>query len=232
MKSILWAAGLLAIAGAAAPAMAQVGSEARSQTSPYAADAFGFGPTAGTLGVGVEGSWRPGPYLGLRLDASALPFDYNRTISGIPYKFSADLRSGGPVLDFYPFGGGFRLWGGVRVNGNKADVTSTPSSSIRVGSNTYTPAEVGTLSGKIEYNHIAPTAGIGYAGRVARWLELGIDAGVLYQGKPRVSLAASGSLASSPTLQADIDQARRSIQSKIKASEWWPVLMVSALFHF
>ncbi len=221
MKSILWAAGLLAMAGAAA-------SPVRAQTS----DAFGFGPTASTLGVGVEGSWRPGPDLGLRLDASALPFDYNRTISGIPYKFSADLRSGGPVLDFYPFGGGFRLWGGVRINGNQADVTSTPSASIRVGSNTYTPAEVGTLSGKVAYNRIAPAAGIGYAGDVTQWLELGIDVGVLYQGKPRVTLAASGSLASSPMLQADLDQARRSIQSEINASEWWPVVMVSALFHF
>jgi hypothetical protein len=217
---------------AAALAVALLASAARAQTSPFAADAFGLGPTAGTLGVGVEGSWRPGAYLGLRLDASALPFDYSRSISGIPYKFSANLRSGGPVLDVYPFGGGFRLWGGVRVDGNKADITSTPASSIRIGSNTYTPAEVGTLSGKIEYNHIAPAAGIGYAGRVTYWLELGIDAGVLYQGKPRVSLAASGSFASNPMLQADIDQARRSIQSKINASEWWPVLMVSALFHF
>jgi hypothetical protein len=200
---------------------------ARAQTAP-----FGIGPTVSTLGVGLEGSYRAGPFLGFRLDASALSFDANRTIDGIPYKFSADLRSGGPVLDFYPFGGGFRLSGGVRINGNKADVTATPASSIRVGNNTYSPAQIGTLSGNVDYNRVAPYVGLGYGGRVTSWLELGVDAGVLYQGKPRVSLAASGALAGDPTLQADLDRERASIRSKIDWTAWYPVLMLSALFRF
>jgi hypothetical protein len=208
-------------------AMALLAAAAQAQTAP-----FGIGPTVSTLGVGLEGSFRAGPYLGFRLDASALSFDYNRTISGIPYKFSTDLRSGGPVLDFYPFGGGFRLSGGARINGNKADVTSTPASSIRVGSNTYTPAQIGTLSGNVDYNRVAPYVGLGYGGRVTSWLELGVDAGVLYQGKPRVSLGASGAFANNPALQADLDQARASIKSKIDWTAWYPVLMLSALFRF
>ena len=220
MRIVVVAAVTMAVAAAMA-------ATARAQTAP-----FGVGPTIGTLGAGLEGSLRVGPNLGLRLDGSALDFGANRTISGVPYKFDAKLRSGGPVLDVYPFGGGFRLSGGVRIDGNRADVTSTPSSNIQVGSNTYTPAELGTLSGSVKYNRVAPYVGLGYGGRVASWLELGFDAGVLYQGKPKVSLGATGAFANDPTLQADLAQQRAAIQSKINWTEWYPVLMLSALFRF
>jgi hypothetical protein len=211
----------------AAVAMALPASAAWAQTAP-----FGVGPTIGTLGAGLEGSLRVGPFLGVRLDGSVLSFDANRTISGVPYKFDAKLRSGGPTLDFYPFGGGFRLSGGVRIDGNKADVTSTPTSSIQIGSNIYTPAELGTLSGDVKYNRVAPYVGLGYGGRVTSWLELGFDAGVLYQGRPKVSLGASGAFANNPMLEADLDQQRAAIRSKINWTQWYPVLMLSALFRF
>jgi hypothetical protein len=39
---------------------------------------FGVGPTIGTLGAGLEGSYRAGPYLGFRLDGSALSFAHGQ----------------------------------------------------------------------------------------------------------------------------------------------------------
>src|SRR5579864_1886467 len=96
-----------------------------------------LGPTISTLGAGAEAGFRAGPYIGLRLDANILSFDYNRTIDGIPYKFGVNLRSGGPLIDVYPFAGGFHLTGGVRINGNGADVNATPASSVRIGNDTF-----------------------------------------------------------------------------------------------
>jgi hypothetical protein len=109
---------------------------------------------------------------------------------------------------------------------------STPTGNLTVGSNTYTPAQLGTLSGSVDYNRVAPYVGLGYGGHVVSWLELGIDAGVLYQGKPRVSLAASGAFAGNPQLQADLDQERAAIRSKIDWTAWYPALTIWALFHF
>ena len=131
-------------------AMVAAVSTAGAQTAP-----FRLGPTIGTLGAGLEGSVRVGPYLGLRVDGSALSFDAHRTISGVPYKFDAKLRSGGPVLDYYPFRAGFRVSAGARIDGNKADVTSTPTGNLQIGSNVYTPGELGTLSGSVTYNRVA-----------------------------------------------------------------------------
>lgn len=214
----------------ASPVLAPGGAAAQEVGESPAG--FTLGPTIGTLGAGAEAGYRAGDYLGFRLDASALSFDYNRTISGIPYKFGVNLRSGGPLLDIYPFGGGFHLSGGARVNGNGANVTAMPSSSVRIGGNTFTPAQLGTLTGTLKYNRFAPYLGIGYVGRVADWLELGLEAGVLYQGRPHVSLAASGPFANNPTLQAALAQENRTIENDLSLTTWYPAITFAALFRF
>ena len=191
-----------------------------------------LGPTIGTLGAGAEVGFRAGPYFGVRLDASFLSFDYNRTIDSIPYKFGVNLRSGGPVLDLYPLAGGFHLTAGARINGNGADVTAAPGSNVTINGNTFTPAQVGTLTGSLKYNRLAPYLGIGYSGRATRWLELGLDLGVLYQGKPSVSLAASGQFANNATLAADIAQEERTVENRLGFTTWYPVVTFAALFHF
>jgi hypothetical protein len=207
-------------------------SPASAQDAAGSHSGFTVGPTLSTLGAGAEAGFRAGPYIGLRLDANFLSFDYNRTIDSIPYKFGVNLRSGGPVLDIYPFAGGFHLTGGLRINGNGADVTATPGSSVRIGNDTFTPAQLGSLGGSLKYDRFAPYAGIGYTGRITRWFELGLDAGVLYQGRPRVDLAASGPFATNATLQADLAQEQNNLESHLSFTRWYPVLAIAALFHF
>jgi hypothetical protein len=207
-------------------------SSASAQDAAGSRSGFTLGPTVSTLGAGAEAGFRAGPYIGVRLDANLLSFDYNRTIDSIPYKFGVNLRSGGPMLDIYPFAGGFRLTGGVRINGNGADVTATPASSVRIGNDTFTPAQLGTLTGSLKYDRVSPYLGIGYSGRIASWFELGLDVGVLYQGNPRVDLAASGPFATNATLQADLAQEENNVQNHLSFTRWYPVVAIAALFHF
>jgi hypothetical protein len=191
-----------------------------------------LGPTLGTLGAGGELGYRAGPYLGVRLDVSYLHFPYDRSIEGIPYRFGVNLLSGGPVLDVYPFAGGFHLTAGARLNDNRASISSTPPSNVTINGDTFTPAQLGTLSGSLKYNRVAPYLGIGYSARVTNWLELGLDAGVLYQGKPHVSLAANGASAMDPTLQTDLAQEERTIENHLSFTTWYPALTFALLFHF
>ena len=203
-----------------------------AQDAAGARSGFTLGPTISTLGAGAEAGFRAGPYLGVRLDASFLSFDYNRSIDSIPYKFGVNLRSGGPVLDLYPFAGSFHLTAGARINGNGADVSATPGSNVTINGDTFTPAQVGTLTGSLKYNRVAPYLGIGYSGRPTRWLELGLDLGVLYQGKPSVNLAASGQFANNPSLAADIAQEETNVENRLGFTTWYPVVTFAALFHF
>jgi hypothetical protein len=224
---------LLANSLSTAPALLAVLLAAGSASAQSLPDSgFTLGPTFGTLGAGVEGGYRANSYLGFRLDASFLNFDANRSIDSIPYKFGVSLRSGGPVVDLYPFRGGFHLTLGARIDDNGADVTATPSSNVAINGSTFTPSQLGTLTGSLHYNRVAPYLGIGYSGRVTSWLELGIDAGVLYQGRPRVDLAASSPFAGNPTLQADLAQEASTVASKLSFTTWYPAITLAALFHF
>jgi hypothetical protein len=192
-----------------------------------------LGANLSTLGAGVEGGWRASDHLGLRLGANFLDFGFDETIDGAPYHFDTHLRSGGAVIDFYPFASGFRLTAGLRINGNDADANSTPTAPVTIGGATFTPAQVGTLTGTVDFNRVAPYAGIGWSGALFdTGFQLGLDAGVLYQGRPDVRLAASGPIASDPTFQADLASEESTVRGKIRWMEWYPVVALSLLYRF
>jgi hypothetical protein len=218
-------------------ALMVVATEARAQTAPPPTPAgpearpFSIGVNGGTLGIGPELGLRINGLLGVRAVANFLDASYDRSISGVAYRFDGHLRSGGALLDLYPFAGGFRLTGGLRINGNNADTTGTAAGNVTIGANAYTPAELGTLTGSVKFNRVAPYAGLGYAAGIGPVI-LAVDAGVLFQGRPKVSLAANGSSAGSAALQADLASEEGTVQHKIEWTEWYPAISLSLLYRF
>ena len=79
---------------------------------------FGIGVKAGTLGIGVEGTWRPLPYLDIRAGANRYDYSDNGTYTGINYDAEINLDSyyvtGNLSFPLSPF----RLTGGLYSNGN------------------------------------------------------------------------------------------------------------------
>jgi hypothetical protein len=197
-----------------------------------AAQPLSVGVQASTLGAGLELGFRPTGLLGVRVGANFLDFDFHRTIDQVNYKFDNHLRSGGGVVDFYPFSGGLRLTAGVRIDGNDADVTGTPNTNVTIGSTTFTPAQLGTLTGRVTFNSVAPYAGLGYAAALPAGFELALDLGVLYQGSPKVTLNASGPIAGTALFQANVAQEEAKIRSRIDFLEWYPVAALTLSYRF
>ena len=54
---------------------------------------FGAGLKAGTLGIGLEASWQPLPYLELRVGANAYDYSDNGDVAGIDYEQELSLES-------------------------------------------------------------------------------------------------------------------------------------------
>jgi hypothetical protein len=55
----------------------------------------------------------------------------------------------------------------------------------------------------------------------------------MFQGSPSVSsLSASGSLASNPVFNADLDQERADIKDKMDSFEYYPVVAFAVSYHF
>jgi hypothetical protein len=127
-----------------------------------------LGLTGGTLGVGPELSLRPFEGIGMRANVTWLGFALNEDVDDIEYDGDVTLLSVGAMADWYPFDGGLRLSAGVRWNGNDLQLSARPSSDVTIGGVTYTPAEVGRLTGTVDANEVAPLVTLGWGAAARR----------------------------------------------------------------
>ncbi|NJC05146.1 hypothetical protein GGQ97_000939 [Sphingomonas kaistensis] len=221
MRHVLVAA--CAVAFVASPALAQTRSSAAS-----------VGVTGGTLGIGPEIGWRSTNF-GVRGSATLFSLSRGVDSDGIEYDGDLKLRSFGGSLDFYPGGGGFRLSGGVRAGKNRVELTATPAAttSVEVGDVTYTGAQIGTLSGEVRARKVAPTLTLGYGGGVGSGVYFGIDAGAMFQGKPKVrSLTATGPISTNAAFQTQLANERREIEEDIDNFKVYPILQLGLGYRF
>lgn len=225
MRTAALLAFALAVAGASA-------ATAQTMDGPVESP-FHVGAQASTLGLGLEAGYRVNPMFGLRLGGNMFTFSTDRGISGVDYDLDVKLRSFGAVLDVYPVAGtGFRISGGARINYNKADLTGTLSGPRSFGGVVVTPQQAGELTGKATFDRFAPYAGVGYNGTVfSPNFSVGVDLGVLFQGKPRVSLSAPG-VATTPAIAAVLEDQRREVEDSIRAARFWPVVAITASYRF
>ncbi|MFQ5688770.1 MAG: hypothetical protein ACE5HQ_00675 [Gemmatimonadota bacterium] len=211
------------------PAGAWIGAAAWLVTSAFPAQAVGQGmgiaAHAGTLGVGADIAFAVGPKVALRGGSNYFPFTVDVRASDT--KFRLDLPSGQSmaVLDVF-LGGAFRLSGGVLISGQDVVLTGRLPNSVSIGNQVYDAADVGTLTGVVANDDVAPYFGIGL-GNVAR-SRVGflLDLGVALQGRPRVDLAASGPVASLPEFQANLEAERRAVEDDLRLFRFYPVLSV------
>jgi hypothetical protein len=191
------------------------------------------GVTIGTLGLGPEFGWRPSEMFGLRANAGFFSLNHGETVNGIGYDGKIKLNSFGLLADLYPLGGGLRVSGGVRVNNNKADIVATPTGPVTIGALAYTPAQVGTLAGNVKVNDFSPQLTLGYGGKLARGLMIGLEAGALYQGSPTLSsYTASGSLANDPVFKTNLALEKARVEDEIGKYRFYPVVQVSLGWRF
>jgi len=193
-----------------------------------------IGVTGGTLGIGPELSLRPIEHLGVRANLHWLSFSHHEDVDDISYDGDLGLLSIGAVLDWYPFDGGFRVSAGARWSGNELDLSATPASDVTIGGTTYTPAEIGRLTGTVEANPIAPVLTLGYGGDLSRGLAFGIEAGVMFQGAAKIEnlRARGGLLESDPGLLLDLEDEEKRIEDEIDSYRFWPVVQVMLQYRF
>lgn len=174
---------------------------------PASAEAqIGLAARASTLGIGAELSYRVSRMVGLRVGGNYLKFSRDATIENIDYHVTPHFESGAATLDVYPFGGAFHLSGGLLLNRNEGTLVARLNQNIEIGGTTYTPDQVGSLTGTVDFRKTAPYFGIGLAGqgRIALLLDLGVGV----TGTPRVDLIGQTPLTGSAKAQFDANVAQ------------------------
>jgi hypothetical protein len=202
---------------------------ARAESATF----FHLGPEVSTLGLGGEAGIRVNDFFGLRVGGNYFDTNFDAKLAGTEYDLGFLLESAGAVIDVYPFGGGLRFSGGLRWNGNNIDLSVTPANSIVIGGTTFTAAQLGTLSGDVDFEDFAPFFGLGYEGDFFdQRVLLAFGAGVLFQGDPEVDLSANGALANDPALLAALRREENDLENDLDFLSFYPVVSLSLTFRF
>lgn len=208
-----------------------------STTANAAPGDMALGLKAGTLGAGLEATFEMADQLNVRLGGNYFKFGTEVDVEGNDYDLDLKLNSYSALADWFVTDSSFRLTGGLVINKNKLSGIALPSNTYEIDDVTYTADEVGTLAAGIEFNSVAPYAGIGWGNPLADdtgW-SYAIDLGVIFAGKPKLDITSTGgTLSGDATLQENIAQAEQDFRDtdEIKYLKIYPVISFGINYRF
>jgi hypothetical protein len=193
------------------------------------------GGSIGTVGANIEATAQITPYVQVRGGFNYFEYAIDDTFDDIAYDGNLDLSNFSGFLDFRPFGNGFVLSGGAFVGDKALDMTARPTTNVRIGDVTYTPAQVGQIALNAAMEDVAPFVGLGWDTTFQGESPLGfkVIVGAMFTGSPTVDLTASGgTLSSDPTFQAEVAKEERNLQDDVNDFEVYPVAQVGLTYRF
>lgn len=225
----------------AANAGGQAGQSASAYSTPFSGLAVGV--KLGLLGAGVEAATPLSRSFNLRGGANFFSYSDSFTSDGITYNATLRFRSGEASVDWFPWAKGFHISGGALVyNGNQIT-----GSALVPGGSTFTlnhvtymssAADPVTGTGGLTFNKAAPKVSVGWGNmlpRSGRHWSLPFEFGFAYVGDPKVALNLTGTvcdttgancrtIASDPTVQANIAAQQQKLAKDAQPARFYPIL--------
>ena len=194
---------------------------------------LGVGAKAGTLGIGVEGTYRPLPYLDFRFGANQYDYNDNGFYGNVNYDAIVTLDTYYVTGNLHFPSSPFRVTAGAYSNGNQFDgVSGDNGPIIFVGGDPYPADAVGTLTTQATFNSTSPYFGVGYDLMLFGKVGMNLDFGLLWQGDPDVSLSADGVLSGDPTFEASLEAERQELETELSDFKAWPVVSLGFVVNF
>ena len=193
---------------------------------------LGLGLKVGTLGLGLEASWQPLPYIDIRLGANAYDYEDDGTQAGVPYDATLALENFYATGNFHFPVSPMRVTAGLYSNGNEFQMQNDDAADLDIGGINYPGAGIGTLTSVTSFGSTSPYLGIGFDFTLAGKVGLNLDFGVLWQGEPEVTLEADGLLALDPGFQAALEAERLELEDEMSDFKAWPVVSLGFVYKF
>lgn len=216
----------LGVFAAAAPALGQEAAR-RSGDSQNA-----LALQVGALGFGVEYSRSFGDRVAVRGAVYGAQIGFDGDEGDIDYESDLVWDSFALGVDFHPGKGPFRLSGGYLNNENRIEAVSAPIGVEEIGDSNYTPAQIGTLNGVVTFDDSAAFAGLGWDWSRDGGFGMSLDLGLVSQGSPVAELRATGTAASSPAFQQDLENEEAQIEEDLEDLDVVPYLTLGFVFRF
>ena len=159
-----------------------------------------------------------------------LAFDMDdQSYDDISYDTELDFNTVGGFLDVHPFTNAFTLTAGVFQGAKELNFNAMPTNDVEIGDMTFTPEEVGMLSGTATMEETAGYLGLGYDNALygsGRW-SFFLRGGVMFAGSPQIDLEASGgTLSDNPDFQAELAEEEQNVQDDVDDYDMYPVVSV------
>ncbi len=200
---------------------------------------FGVTARVSTLGLGLEVGTQIDDFVALRLGYNGFSYNRSQAYQAVDYDAKLKMSSVAALADFYPGKRtGLHLTAGFLFNSNKVSATGKPNSSgegqtYQFNGVTYSATDVGSLNGSLTFNKTSPYLGIGFTRPYGggSGLKLVTEIGVVFQGKPHLSLDRSGGIANAQ-LDADLAAQRDKTQSDVNKFQYYPVAAIGIAYAF
>ena len=193
---------------------------------------FGVGFKVGTLGLGLEATWQPLPYLEIRLGANSYDYADDGTQADIYYEATLGLESFYGTANFHFPVSPMRVTAGIYSNGNELLMINDEGQDLNIGGITYPGFGIGTLESTTSFASTAPYLGIGFDFTLAGKVGMNLDFGVLWQGDPEVEIGVSGILGDDPGFQAALELERQELEDEMNDFKAWPVVSLGFVYNF
>ncbi|AQR62739.1 hypothetical protein BZG35_14585 [Brevundimonas sp. LM2] len=196
---------------------------------------FAVGAQVGTPGAGVQAQFALTDTVVLRGSYDMLRYDRDDTYDDVDYSAELEFNSPGAFIDLHPTGNALFVSAGAFFGDRSVNLDATPTGDTQIGSQTFTPAQIGNLTGTIELESTAPFVGIGFDNTfttAGRW-GFRLLAGAAFGDEPQVDLNASGgTLSNDPTFQQRLAEEEAQIQEDANDYDVLPVVQLGLNYRF
>lgn len=168
--------------------------------SPYS-----LGGIIGTNGIGLQATLELNKRTNLRATYNIGSFSESVKETDLTYKGDLEFNNFGAYIDWFPFGGVFRVTGGAIWNGNEINAKANATNgTINLNGNRFVVDTRDHVSLKSDWRNLAPYIGIGWGNPVGRTkgLSFSVDMGIKFTGSPSTRLTASDELMAIPAFRA------------------------------
>ncbi len=188
----------------------------------------------GALGLGLEYSYQVSERFVVRAGVNGSQVGTDAEESGIDYDIDLVWDSLSVAFDFHPTRGPLRLTAGLLKNDNRLETAARLSGNTTIGDETYTPQEIGSLTGEVGFDGTAAMAGLGWDwSRRSDRFGISLDLGIVSQGDPTVDLRAEqGTLVGDASFQADIAAEEAELLDSLEDLDLLPYFSLGFVFRF
>lgn len=228
------------------PAVAALGLCLSAGTA--SAGNLGVAGKISSLGYGLEADYVLSDRFSVRGQFNQYDYDDTFEEDGIDYDGTLDLSTFGVLLDWHPFGGGFRVSaGGFNVD-NELSGVGSGAGTYHIGDTTYTVDENDDLevNALIELGDgFKPYLGLGWGNSPSNkgGLLLSFDVGILFQGSPSADLEVTGTatdegtgltvdFSTDPTVQEEVRKEEQNLEDEVKDFDLYPVISAGIGWRF